>query len=153
MNMTLASLTDPNGFEAVGWVLFAMASLAAAANGILKLVDRWKDKPAPGDVQRDAMDRFATKQDMRDLVTKNDLEHGRFDVRIGGVDRSTKAHADEQVAALRLERREDMRSLHVEINDVGKKVASLETATQNQNEWLKRMDEKLDALKTDALKK
>lgn len=34
-----------------------------------------------------------------------------------------------------------------EINDVGLKVAGLDTATKSQNEWLARIDEKLDSLR------
>lgn len=87
-----------------------------------------------------------SKQVFEKHVDSNRVEHDRFDVRIGGVDRKTKQHADEGIEKLRAERRQDMQALHTEINDVGKKVAGLDTETKNQNAWLSRMDQKLDGL-------
>lgn len=90
------------------------------------------------------------KREFEAHLAENKLAHDRFDVRIGGVDRKSKEHADQAAEKLRSERREDLRSLHTEINEVGKKVAGLERETQNQNDWLGRMDKKLDDLKKDS---
>ena len=43
-----AALPDPAGFQSVGWILLALAALAAAANQILGLIEKFRGPlPAP----------------------------------------------------------------------------------------------------------
>jgi hypothetical protein len=144
--MIASVLPDPNTAASIGWLALTLAGLAGAALLIMSLIDRFKDRPAPGDVRHEAMEKFATKEEFNEAVLRNREDHTRFDARIGGVDRTNKAAVDEKLAELRAERRSDMRELHTEINEVGRKVSALEEATKNQSSWLERMDSKLDSI-------
>lgn len=44
-----AGLPEPGGYQAVGWLLMALAGLGVAINQLLKLVDRMKEKPPPAE--------------------------------------------------------------------------------------------------------
>jgi len=52
----------------------------------------------------------------------------------------------EQLDELRIERHTDTNALHEKVNAVALQVSGLDVATQQQNAWLKRMDEKLDQI-------
>lgn len=105
-----------------------------------------KAKPAPGDVRYEAANKFATKEELAALTTSNDGVHKDIFSKIGGVERGASAATERKLEELRHERREDMRILHNEINEVGKKVAGLEKETELQNQSMARMDSKLDRL-------
>jgi hypothetical protein len=131
--------------QLAGWI-GCLAFLVILVNGLFKLAFNVKQKPAPGDVQKEAMERYVAKEEFRAHVAENKQAHDRFDVRIGGVDRSGKDHISRAEQTLREERTEDMRRLHSEINDLNKKVAAVETEARTQNAWLTRIDSKIDAL-------
>lgn len=113
---------------------------------LFKLADRLRQKPAPGEVRTEAMERYVAKDEFRAFAAENKQAHDRFDVRIGGVDRSGKEHLQRAEQTLREERTEDMRRLHAEINELAKKVAAVETEARTQNSWLDRIDGKIDTL-------
>ncbi len=89
---------------------------------------------------------FVSKPEFHALVTNNDQTHRDIFSKIGGVERGANGNADKKIEDLRHERREDMRSLHSEINEVSKKVAGLEKETELQNQRMASMDSKLDRL-------
>lgn len=126
--------------------LGCLAFFVILVNGLFKLAFNVKQKPAPGDVQKEAMERYVAKDEFRAHVQENKQAHDRFDVRIGGVDRSGKDHLLRSEQAMREERTEDMRRLHAEINDLNKKVAAVETEARTQNAWLNRIDTKIDTM-------
>jgi hypothetical protein len=92
----------------------------------------------------------ASKEEFDKQAAANEMVHRDLFSKIGGVERGAKKEMEEKANGLREERREDMRTIHHEINEVGKKVAGLEKETQTQNQWLGRIDEKLDRIKTRA---
>jgi len=57
-------MPDPHSYQAVGWILVALAALCAGVNQIHSFLDRMKDKPAPADVKQHATDTFATKDQL-----------------------------------------------------------------------------------------
>lgn len=140
-----ATVGDSVPLSIAEW-LGCMAVVLIIANSAVKLLDRAKDKPSPGEVRGEVSEKFVTKVEFRELMAENKLAHDRFDVRLGGVDRKGKEHADEAIERLRGERKQDMTQLHTEVNDLRDRVSGLQTETKNQTAWLERMDAKLDDL-------
>ena len=93
-------LPTPDSPQAVGWLLLALAAIAVALNQVLRLADRWKDKPPAGEIQRDALERFATKMEceQRHRAATEDLRNVWS--KIGGVERGLKADMDAKVGSL-----------------------------------------------------
>ncbi len=148
------SMTDPSPLV-VASLLGAVFFLVAGINAVLKLVDRLKDKPSPGEVQRETSERYATKRDFEKHMEHYHKDRETTDRRIDGLDRTLKKHIDEKVQGLqasaeagRENLRSEINSVGSEINSVGLKVAGLEKETANQNAWLSRIDDKLDQLKS-----
>lgn len=105
-----------------------------------------KVKPAPGDVRFEAVNKFATKDELRALTENNDGVHKDIFHRMGGMERGITQRIDDKLKIAHDERRQDMHTLHSEINDVGRKVAGLEKETELQNQRMASMDAKLDRL-------
>ena len=89
---------------------------------------------------------FATKAELSAHMNRNQTEHDNLFSKIGGVERGANGNAEKKIEALQHERREDVRTLHQEINEVGLKVAGLEKETELQNQRMASMDAKLDRL-------
>jgi hypothetical protein len=147
MTITLAQASSqfspPVGYA--GWiacVVFTMWGFHIAQ----KIWDRSKQRPSPGEVHADALERFVAKETFVALVTKNDAVHEQIFSKIGGVERGAAAAVDKKMEELRTERRNDLSAIHHDINEVGKKVAGLEKETELQNQSMARMDSKLDRL-------
>jgi len=121
--------------EIAAW-LGCLAFLVVLANGVLKLVDRVKGKPSPGEVQAEAAEKFTRKEEFERQVATNEQVHRDLFSKIGGVERGNNANAEKKIEELRHERREDMRVLHEEINDIGNDVAGLKKETELQNQTL-----------------
>ena len=74
--MTLLAITDhlpdPTSASSIGWLMVAVAALAATINQILKLTDRFKANPPTHTV-------FATKADHGELKERVNLVETRVD--------------------------------------------------------------------------
>jgi hypothetical protein len=45
MTNTLSTLPDPNHFGSIGWFLVVLVAIVMGVNAVLKLIDRFKEKP------------------------------------------------------------------------------------------------------------
>lgn len=88
----------------------------------------------------------ASKEEFDRHVAANDQTTRDLFAKIGGVERGANGNAEKKIEALQHERREDVRQLHQEINEVGRKVAGLEKETELQNQSMASMNAKLDRL-------
>ena len=100
---------------------------------VLKLVDRMKDKPHPGDVQRDGNEKFATKYELQKHIEHDDSVHRDLFSKIGGVERGTNNNTEKKVDDLRKD-----------VVAIGKDVAALQATTVLQTQSLARIENKLD---------
>ena len=114
------------------WLACA-AFLVVLANNVLKLVDRMKDKPHPGDVQRDGNEKFATKYELQKHIEHDDSVHRDLFSKIGGVERGTNNNTEKKVDDLRKD-----------VVAIGKDVAALQATTVLQTQSLARIENKLD---------
>lgn len=144
--MFAEALPNPYNFASIGWVVVILTCIIWGVRQALGLARDVKGKPTPGDVQYESVAKFATKEELAALSLNNDGVHKDIFSKIGGVERGANASTEKKLEELRHERREDMRVLHAEINEVGKKVAGLEKETELQNQSMARMDSKLDRL-------
>lgn len=88
----------------------------------------------------------ASKSEFDALAAENSRVHDQLFSKISTVGRLADEKLEERMKEVHAERREDIRTLHQEINDVGKKVAGLEKETEIQNQRMASMDAKLDRL-------
>lgn len=45
----MGAMVDPASFQAIGWIVVSLAALAMGVNAILKLFDRFREKPVPAE--------------------------------------------------------------------------------------------------------
>ncbi|MDE2099098.1 MAG: hypothetical protein KGL39_17725 [Patescibacteria group bacterium] len=136
MNL-LATLPDPSTQQAIGWLVVIIAAGATGMNAVLKLIDRFKDKPAPADVRTEAMERFALKSEFTLAMQRNEQEHRDLFARIGGVERGALSRMDalskewrswveEKVTVMVASNESGRENLHRRINDVLVAVSRIE---------------------------
>ena len=77
-------------------------------------------------------------------VSENKHEHENLFSKLGGLERGITAHLNDELRALRDERREDISTLHSELNEVARKVSSLEATNTLQSQRLAEINAKLD---------
>lgn len=120
-----ATLPDPASYSAIGWLLVSAAALAAALNQGLKLLDRWKDKPAPGDVALHSATTFATKQDCLNNHRRADEELQKIWSKIGGMERGLTTQIQEMERRINKSDEDRSKNLHDRINDILAAVSKL----------------------------
>jgi hypothetical protein len=145
----MGAITQVEGWTLACAIVGAVCMIGTLICGII-LIYKKQDMRVEQPLEVQFAKQYVPTHAFEKHLEENKIAHDRFDVRIGGVDRKTKEHADAGIERLRAERREDMRSLHEQINSVDRKVASLDTETKNQNQWLGRIDQKLDDLKNQS---
>jgi hypothetical protein len=94
-----------------------------------------KDKPHPGDVQRESAEKYVTKPEFQNHVAKNDKDHDNIFTKMGGVERGAKSAVEQQVEVVRKD-----------VAQCGRDIAGLKVETQLQNQSLARVESKLDRL-------
>ena len=92
--------------------LMGFAALAAAVNQILKLADRYKDKPHPADVQRESSERYVPKPEFASVISDLKREDEKLHSRIGGVERGAKELTDARFNQIQTERAAALQNLN-----------------------------------------
>ena len=87
---------------------------------------------------------IVARPDFEAHLAQNKQEHANLFSRLGGLERGLQARFDAEIKTLREEGREDIRALHVELNDVARKVSSLEAFNTLQSQRLAEINAKLD---------
>jgi len=143
--MLFANATPP--VEIAAW-LACLAFVVVLANGVLKLVDRVKDKPAPGDVARETAEKFTRKDEFERHVAQNQKEHENIFSKIGGVERGAGSKVADEIRVLREERREDMAELKKHVDDIGSDTSALKATNIIQNQRLTSIETDIKVLLT-----
>jgi hypothetical protein len=110
--------------EIAAW-LACLAFLAWLINQVLKIVDRMKDKPAPGEVRAEAIDRFVHKSDFQKFKEDNLSEHKELFLKIGGVERSVTERLEHKIDESIKSAEVSRSALHQRINRITIGVARL----------------------------
>lgn len=126
-----AQLPDPQNFASIGWVIVIIGGLIWGLRNGIGFVRDLKDKPAPGDVQREAAAMFAQKRDLEAHVATTDSKFERL---------AKQRDEDLKNAAAA---RKDM---HEDIAAIDSKVSALAATTDLQTGQLDRLDKKLDGM-------
>ena len=77
-------------------------------------------------------------------VAENRHEHENLFAKIGGLERGINAHLNNELKSLRADSHEDSRTLRQELNEVARKVSSLEATNTLQTQRLAEINAKLD---------
>ena len=77
-------------------------------------------------------------------VAENRHEHENLFAKIGGLERGINAHLNSELKSLRADSHEDSRTLRQELNEVARKVSSLEATNTLQTQRLAEINAKLD---------
>jgi uncharacterized membrane protein len=150
-------VSDPHSFSAIGWILVSLAALATAANSVMKLVDRLKDKPPAVEVRAEAAERFVHKETCRENMGENARDHRDLFGRIGGVERGAmarvdaiskewRAFVDMKLGELMQSNNEGRERMHVRMNTFEKSIGALEAETRLQNQQLAQIRSAMDRL-------
>ena len=123
------------------WVIAATALLQAAVAG-LSIVKFFMHRSERREVtiSPDAVSR----PDFEAHALENKHEHENLFAKLGGLERGINAHLNLELKSLREERREDVRGLHSELNDLARKVSGLDATNALQNQRLAEINAKLD---------
>lgn len=113
-------------FSQVGIALGVLAALALAINQVWDLVQKIKDKPSPGDVQRESIDRFVSKSDFTSHVIADESAHDSLEEKI-----EKAANHDE----------ESRRRIHNDIAGLSNKVAALDATILSTTAQIQRIDQ------------
>src|SRR5436305_1836725 len=141
VSMTLLATANPDALQIGLWVVAATAVLQALASGlsvakfILNRAERRQVTISPDVVARPDFDAH---------VSENRREHENLFSKLGGVERGFNSHLNSELKTLREERREDSHALHHEVNEVAKKVSSLDASNSIQSQRLAEISAKLD---------
>ena len=114
--------------------LLGFAALAAAINQIWKLADRFKQKPHPGDVQRESAAKFATKSEFNQHVRGNTERHGQLFDKIDRTERAIRSDMDQRFLNLAEDRKETMEKLNTQFTFIRENISSINTELKIRNE-------------------
>lgn len=142
--------------EIAAWLACA-AFVVMFVNGATKMVRNFKDRPAPGDVRAESLERFVPKPAFEKHIEENKREHENLFAKIGGVERGGVARmetlsrewreiVDDKVTELIKSDNGGREKLHERINKVMESTAALQASTTLQNQTLAQLGAKLDRL-------
>jgi hypothetical protein len=122
--MMMSTITTPGALELAGF-LGCLFFVVAGANAILKLTDRFKDKPPASEVRLESADKFTSKGEFKDHVVLDLQEHSNLWSKIGGLERGLQK--DIKDMELRLNASDEQRSsaLHDRVNEILAAVSEL----------------------------
>ncbi|MEI6565318.1 MAG: hypothetical protein WCR20_01470 [Verrucomicrobiota bacterium] len=105
--------------ELAAW-LGCLAFVVAAVNGVMRLVDRMKDKPSPGEVRAEASDKFVQKAQCevlhRDFVARLQLLEAQR-VSDGREASGQRARLYDQIKVTNDQTREHIEAVRQELSD------------------------------------
>jgi hypothetical protein len=132
--MMFASVTPP--VEIAAW-LGCLTFLVMLANGVLKLVDRAKGRPTPGEVQSEAAEKFARKIEFDRHLDANEQAHRDLFSKLGGVERGARENLEKKFDLLRNERAHDIANIQSELNAISKQLGVVSAQNEFQNNAMK----------------
>lgn len=125
--MMLSQLTPP--MEIASWLACA-AFLIMLANGVLKLVDRAKGRPTPGEVRDEASNRYAGKLEFERHVAHNTDRHSQLFSNIERVERDARVAMESRFTALNDERRQTLERLNEQFTFIRESIAAINRELQ-----------------------
>jgi hypothetical protein len=114
--------------EIAAW-LGCLTFVVMLINHLMKVVDRVRGKPTPGEVQSDSIERFVAKSEFRDHVLRNDQEHDNFFKKLGGVERGLTRELQEMERRLNASDEARTSKLHDRLNNLDNAVAAVNERT------------------------
>jgi polyhydroxyalkanoate synthesis regulator phasin len=153
----LAAMPDPAGYAAIGWIVVSLAALVAMLNQGLKLLDRLKDKPPPGELRAEVIEKFVHRHQCEATHHILSAELTKVFGELGGVGRDATQRAEEldrkwqeklerQIDKLDGQRRDDVKALYDKVNKVDREVGETKSSVATVQTQLIRIDEKLDGI-------
>ena len=128
----MSALPDPTSYQAIGWLIVALAALVVILNNGLKLADRMKGKPPASQVAAESAEKFVSKPEFREHVHRSDVEHQNIWKKLGGLERGLGAEM--KAMELRIQESDEHRSekLHDRVNEVLAAVSELRGAMERK---------------------
>lgn len=140
--MLLAQLsTAPTGHELASWLICG-AAVTLIINQLWGVWDKFRQKPAPAEVEARANSTFATQARVESIERKVDALGSELR---RSTDRQTE-QLEAKVDELRQERREDINTLHEKINQVAREVSALQSSATITGQRQASMDGKIDRI-------
>ena len=130
---------DPKLFTAFWVIMSFLAGIAANVATVIALTRKQKREITYGFTP-------ASKEEFVKHVEWNNREHENLFKKIGGAERGSNERLELKVQAMQSSAEIGRASMSQKVEDVKERVAGLERATEAQNQWLERMDSKLDLI-------
>ncbi|MEN6533045.1 MAG: hypothetical protein ABFD89_05240 [Bryobacteraceae bacterium] len=143
LNSISATVADSVPLAIASW-LACLAIVLVIGLLIVKVAREIRGKPAAGDVQAEAAEKFVTKKHCDKQQDLERMAHQELFSKIGGVERGAAAALQLEVRSLRDERRADAVVLQGKLSDFERQIGGLIKASELQTVQLNRMDQKLD---------
>ena len=132
-----------------GIILFGLAALAALYY-IVGLVKESRAKPTPNELQKESLERYATKAELKDFVSDTNNIHRQIFEKIDALRVAFEIRIDGRLDKIELESRESRRQLHRDVESLCSELAAVKAFGQSNskifNEQIQRIDAKLDRL-------
>jgi hypothetical protein len=141
--MILTITNNPEALQIGLWVIASTAVLQALGSAVsLAKFFANRSERRQVSISPDILGR----PDFDTHVAENKQEHQHLFAKIGGAERGITAHLNAEIKSLRDERREDIHSLHREMNEIARKVSGLEATNTLQSQRLAEISAKLDRM-------
>jgi hypothetical protein len=140
----MSQLAQTSNIEAVqiGLWLIAATAILQAFGAVLSIAKFFLNRSEKRQVT--ISPDVVGRPDFEAQSAQNKQEHENLFAKIGGLERGINAHVNTELRSLRDERREDVRALHSELNEVARKVSGLEATNTVQSQRLAEINAKLD---------
>ncbi len=99
--------SDPSSYQSLGWLMVCAVALVAGINQVMRLLDRFKEKPRPADT-------YVTKEEHRERVVE--FRTQLADIRRAREDDTRAVRGD--LDGLREQFGTDLRGVHQRIDDL-----------------------------------
>jgi hypothetical protein len=103
---------DPGSAQAIGWLALTAAGAAGAANQVLKLMDRFKEKPPPADT-------YVTIKECKAMHSTQESRIGKLECEVTAIRTEIKSMGED------LDRKDEARAvaIHNRLNDILEKLS------------------------------
>lgn len=103
---------DPGSAQSIGWLALTAAGAAGAANQVLKLMDRFKEKPPPSET-------YVTIKECKVMHSSQELRIGKLECEVAAIRSEIRIMGED------LDKKDEARAvaIHSRLNDILEKVS------------------------------
>lgn len=125
MNLLIATATPLEAPAGIAIWLACAFFVIGLINSGTKMVRGWKDRPAPGEVRAESVEKFLAKTEFQSHLEWNRREHENLFAKIGGMDRGITSRIEARLDKMEASNNAGRDKIHDRINEVLEAVSEL----------------------------